>query len=103
MQLNQKLVQGSTAEFSAPVSMNGANHAHFELFLYAPCTALVISVEESNDAENWTTRTAQPTVTKTIGVNGFDASEVMATYIRLKYSGFTPTVVIGCNVHLSSQ
>lgn len=112
---SRQVLDGADAtEYSQPVAMAGANNQpwvdcvvfHFE---GTGSPNLAISVEESNDLENWDDAFGGTPAIGTIGSEGYyeasHSEKVQGAYIRLKYklTGTAPKVIFAANVNLSHQ
>lgn len=95
-------VVSGTDSFSQAVSMAGGNAVEVEATLYAKGTnALTITVQVSNDLENWADAPSGPHLTmSTVGADQDQVPSISAAYVRLKYvqDGGTSIVAAGINV-----
>ena len=102
LSLKQVLRDESLPEFSAPISMEGANAVYYEVTLfYLEATSVSVLVEESDDLENW----SSPNDSAKTFAGGYDAKRVTgigSAYVRLRYDMTSSTgevAVLGAGIN----
>ncbi len=93
----QVVIQGTDA-YSAGIPLTGANTVQVEWTLFSlsgTTPTLTVSLQESNDLENWGTTlgTVMGTVASLSGPGyaSFGYKQIAAQYVRLKYSASAAT------------
>jgi hypothetical protein len=96
-----KLVVSGTV-FSQAVSMAGANGALFEYTIFTtPAGTLTITLEESNDLENWATHTAD-SARSAIGYFSKKVTSIAGAYVRLKYVSSSGDVIVAAGINTAN-
>jgi len=92
---------GNTTTYSEAVTLNEANAAQVEYTIFnLSGTSLQVTLQESNDGENWSDRSAD-TARTAMGYWTFQVSSLGCKYARLKYvvSGGSLKAVISAGIN----
>ena len=108
-QLASRLAVDTNNHYSQPVSMQRANNVFVETMVYEVTGSgnLTISVEQSNDLENWdqlSDEISETTVTPGFYISANAGEKTGAAYVRLKYTmSAGSSCILAAGLNTSSQ